>query len=74
MNDNASFDMKAKGNGAPDIGHGVKRQFIKERAHAFPKVPFAAGSLPGSLEKVASELLSLVNGKGKHHQESKDNR
>ena len=46
MNDNASFDMKAKGNGAPDIGHGVKRQVVKEGAHAFPQVPFAAGSLP----------------------------
>ena len=74
MNDNASFDVKAKGNGAPNVGHGVKRQFVKERAHAFPQVAFAARPSPGSLKEVASELLSLVNGKSQHHQEGKDDR
>ena len=74
MNDNASFDVKAKGNGAPNVGQGVKRQFVKERAHAFPQVAFAARPSPGSLKEVASELLSLVNGKGQHHQEGKDDR
>lgn len=74
MNDNASFDMKTKGNSAPNGGEGVKRQFKKERAHAFPKMAFAARPLPGGLKEVASKLLSLVNGKSKHHQEGKDDR
>jgi len=58
MNNNASFDMKAKGNGAPNSREGVKRQFEKEGAHAFPKMAFAACPLPGSLKAIYYPHLS----------------
>ena len=82
MNHNPSFNMKTKGNGAPNVGHGIKGQFVKQGAHTFPQEAFAARLAPGRLEKLTAQLLGLVNGKGQHpfdklrtpHQQSKDNR
>ena len=74
MNHNPTFDMKAIGNGAPDGGHRVKRQFVKQGTHTLPQEAFTARLGPGVLEEVTAHLLCLVNGKSQHHQEGKDDR
>jgi len=57
MNHNPSFNMKAKGNSPPNIGHRVKRQFVKQGTHAFPQEAFAARLGPGVLEELTGHLL-----------------
>ena len=70
--DHNLFDPKAKGDGSPNIGHRRHGQFMKQRAHPFPKETFAADLFPCSLEERTSQLLRLVNGKGQHHEHGKD--
>ena len=65
MNDNSPFNVEAKGNGPPNIGHRSHGQFIEKRAHTFPQQTLAASFVPGSLKEKAGQLLGLVNSKGK---------
>ena len=70
-NDNF-VDTIAKEHGAEELFHASKENGGKMATHLIPETPSATEFGQEGLKERTGDLLGLVNEKGEHHQEGKD--